>query len=68
MTKGYQMARAFILAVAVALAIACGPSTGLAQTPQPPSFQPSGNRAFDEWRDDFARRAVQRGRDPVLGA
>lgn len=68
MTKGYQMARALILAVAVALAIACGPSTGLAQTPQPPSFQPSGNRAFDEWRDDFARRAVQRGRDPaVLG-
>jgi membrane-bound lytic murein transglycosylase B len=63
------MARALILAAAVSLAIACGPSTGLAQqTPDPPSFEPSGNRAFDEWRDDFARRAVQRGRDPaVLG-
>lgn len=63
------MARALILAAAVSLAIACGPSTGLAQqTPQPPSFQSSGNPAFDEWRDDFARRAVARGRDPaVLG-
>lgn len=69
MTKGYdQMARALILAAAVSLAIACGPSAGLAQAPQPPSFQSSGNRAFDEWRDDFARRAVLRGRDPaVLG-
>lgn len=69
MTKGYQMARALILAAAVSLAIACGPSTvGAQPTPQPPSFEPSGNQAFDEWRDDFARRAVQRGRDPaVLG-
>lgn len=69
MTKGYlNMARALILAAAVSLAIACGPSTGVAQTPQPPAFESSGNRAFDEWRDDFARRAVQRGRDPaVLG-
>jgi membrane-bound lytic murein transglycosylase B len=60
------MARALILAAAVSLAIACGPSTGLAQTPQPPTFQTSGNRAFDEWRDEFARRAVQRGRDPAV--
>lgn len=69
MTKGYQkMARALFLAAAVSLAIACGPSTGIAQTPQPPAFQTSGNRAFDEWRDEFARRAIQRGRDPaVLG-
>jgi membrane-bound lytic murein transglycosylase B len=69
MTKGSNlMARALILAAAVSLAIACGPSAGLAQAPQPPSFQSSGNRAFDEWRDDFARRAVLRGRDPaVLG-
>ncbi|MEQ1490979.1 MAG: lytic murein transglycosylase [Terricaulis sp.] len=67
MTKGYlKMARALILAAAVSLAIACGPSTGLAQTPQPPTFQTSGNRAFDEWRDEFARRAVQRGRDPAV--
>ena len=69
MTKGYQMARAFILAAAISLAIACGPSTvGAQPAPQPPSFQPTGNRAFDEWRDEFARRAVLRGRDPaVLG-
>lgn len=67
MTKGYlKMARALILAAAVSLAIACGPSSGLAQTPQPPTFQTSGNRAFDEWRDEFARRAVQRGRDPAV--
>ncbi|MEQ1809392.1 MAG: lytic murein transglycosylase [Terricaulis sp.] len=67
MTKRYvKMARALILAAAVSLAIACGPSTGLAQTPQPPTFQTSGNRAFDEWRDEFARRAVQRGRDPAV--
>ena len=67
MTKGYlKMARALILAAAVSLAIACGPSTGIAQTPQPPTFQTSGNRAFDEWRDEFARRAVQRGRDPAV--
>ena len=67
MTKGYlNMARALILAAAVSLAIACGPSTGIAQTPQPPAFETSGNRAFDEWRDDFARRAVQRGRDPAI--
>ncbi len=69
MTKGYEMARALIIAATISLAIACGPSTVDAQqTPPPPSFQPSGNQAFDEWRDDFARRAVQRGRDPaVLG-
>lgn len=67
MTKGYlKMARALILAAAVSLAIACGPSTGIAQTPQPPTFQTSGNRAFDEWREEFARRAVQRGRDPAV--
>ena len=40
----------------------------VAQAPPPPVFEPSGNPAFDEWRDDFARRAVARGRDPaVLG-
>ncbi len=69
MTKGISMARAFFLAAAVSLAIACGPSSvGAQPAPQPPSFQSSGNPAFDEWRDDFARRAVLQGRDPaVLG-
>ncbi|HYD86693.1 MAG TPA: lytic murein transglycosylase [Vitreimonas sp.] len=61
------MARAVILAAAVSLAIACGPtSVGAQQTPPPPSFQSSGNAAFDAWRDDFARRAVARGRDPAV--
>jgi len=64
--KGYQMARGLILAAAVALAVACGPTSVIAQSVQPPSFQPSGNTAFDEWRDDFARRAVSRGRDPAV--
>lgn len=63
------MARALVLAMAVSLAIACGPSSVVAQpAPQPPTFATSGDQAFDEWRDDFARRAVARGRDPaVLG-
>jgi membrane-bound lytic murein transglycosylase B len=60
------MARAFILAAAACMAIACGPSTVVAQAP--PTFAPSGNPEFDAWRDEFARRAVARGRDPaVLG-
>jgi membrane-bound lytic murein transglycosylase B len=69
MMKGFYMARALILAAAMSLAIACGPSVVRAQAPPPPpSFQSSGNAAFDAWRDDFARRAVARGRDPaVLG-
>lgn len=68
MTKGYWMARAMVLAAAVVLAMACGPTSVVAQAPPPPVFESSGNRAFDEWRDDFARRAVARGRDPaVLG-
>jgi len=63
------MARAMILAAAISLAIACGPSSVVAQpAPTPPSFATSGNAEFDAWRDDFARRAVGRGRDPaVLG-
>ena len=61
------MARAMFLAVAVSLAIACGPTTVVAQqTPPPPSFQTSGNQDFDAWRDDFARRAVAQGRDPAV--
>lgn len=69
MTKGFEMARALILAAAVSLAIACGPSTVEAQSPpDPPAFASSGDADFDAWRADFARRAVARGRDPaVLG-
>jgi membrane-bound lytic murein transglycosylase B len=66
MMKGYQMARGLVLAAAISLAIACGPTGVMAQSRQPPSFQSSGNQAFDEWRDDFARRAVDRGRDPAV--
>ncbi|MEZ5995223.1 MAG: lytic murein transglycosylase [Hyphomonadaceae bacterium] len=63
------MARALILAVAASLAIACGPSSVVAQAPPPPpSFESSGDAAFDAWRDGFAARAVAQGRDPaVLG-
>ena len=63
------MARALVLAAAVSLAIACGPTTGVAQpAPTPPTFTSSGNGDFDAWGDDFARPAVARGRDPaVLG-
>ncbi len=67
--EGYGMARALILAVAVSMAIACGPTAVRAQpAPRPPTFQSSGDAEFDAWRDDFASRAVARGRDPaVLG-
>jgi membrane-bound lytic murein transglycosylase B len=67
--EGFGMARALMLAAAMSLAIACGPTVGTAQPlPQPPTFESSGNAEFDAWRDDFARRAVSRGRDPaVLG-
>jgi len=54
---------------AILLTLACGQALVAAQpAPQPPSFASSGDQSFDEWRDDFARRAVARGRDPaVLG-
>ncbi len=63
------MQRALIVIAAMSLAIACGPSVGRAQAPPaPPSFASSGDTSFDAWRDDFAARAVARGRDPaVLG-
>ncbi len=64
MTKGCLMTRAMALAAAVALAVACGPSSVVAQVP--PSFESSGNPAFDEWRNEFASRAVARGRDPAV--
>lgn len=69
MMEGIWMARGLFLAAAVSLAIACGPTAGTAQPlPDPPTFASSGNTEFDAWRDDFARRAVARGRNPaVLG-
>ncbi len=67
MMEGIWMARGLFLAAAVSLAIACGPTAGTAQPlPDPPSFASSGNAEFDAWRDDFARRAVARGRDPAV--
>jgi membrane-bound lytic murein transglycosylase B len=65
-----MMARALVLAATVLLAIACGPTTVVAQQepppPSPPAFETSGNAEFDAWRDDFARRAVARGRSPQV--
>lgn len=63
------MARGFILAAAMSLAIACGPAAVDAQAPPappPPAFAPSGDAAFDVWRTDFAVRAIARGRDPAV--
>jgi membrane-bound lytic murein transglycosylase B len=61
------MNRALALIAALSLAIACGPSLGAAQAPPPPPvFVSSGDPSFDAWRDDFARRAVARGRDPAV--
>jgi membrane-bound lytic murein transglycosylase B len=66
MMKGFWMARALALAAAIAVTVACGPTLVVAQTP--PSFESSGNAAFDAWRTDFAQRAVARGRDSeVIG-
>jgi membrane-bound lytic murein transglycosylase B len=69
MMEGTRMARALVVALAMTATIACGPALVRAQAPPaPPSFASSGNAEFDAWRDDFARRAVARGRDPaVLG-
>ncbi len=63
------MRRSLFILAALSLALACGPSAVRAQAPPaPPSFESSGNGAFDAWRDDFARRASIAGRDPaVLG-
>lgn len=63
------MKRTLMAVVAVCLSIACGQAVVSAQVPPaPPTFASSGNPDFDAWRDDFARRAVARGRDPaVLG-
>jgi len=67
MVEGFGMARGLMLAAAMSLAIACGPTAGTAQPlPPPPTFAASGNAEFDAWRDDFARRAVARGRDPAV--
>lgn len=61
------MTRALFVAAVLSLTIACGQSTVFAQpAPEPPTFTSSGDAAFDAWRDDFARRAVARGRDPAV--
>ena len=61
------MRRALLALAALTLAVACGLSVTRAQAPPaPPSFASSGNPAFDAWRDDFAARAVARGRDPAV--
>src|SRR5690349_1916361 len=60
--KGRWMRRALFAIAATSVAMACGP--GLAQ--QPPTFATSGNADFDNWRNDFARRAVAQGRDPAV--
>jgi membrane-bound lytic murein transglycosylase B len=64
------MARGLLFAAAVGLAAACGPASVDAQPsvppPPPPEFASSGNADFDAWRDDFAQRAVARGRDPTV--
>jgi membrane-bound lytic murein transglycosylase B len=69
MTKGYlKMARALILAAAVSLAIACGPSTGIAQTPQPPTFASLRQPRLRRMARRFRPPGGPRGRDPaVLG-
>lgn len=63
------MQRAVGAFAAVLMTIACGQVLVAAQpVPEPPRFAASGDVSFDEWRDDFVRRAVARGRDPaVLG-
>lgn len=65
----YRMQRAIGALAAILLTLACGQALVAAQpAPEPPTFASSGDLSFDEWRDDFARRAVGRGRDPaVLG-
>lgn len=63
------MKRTLFVLAAISLSLACGQVLVAAQpTPAPPSFASSGDVSFDAWRDDFAARAVARGRDPaVLG-
>ena len=34
--------------------------------PSIPPFETSGHAAFDSWRDDFAKRAMQDGRNPAV--
>lgn len=64
-----DMKRTLFVLAAVLLSLACGQTQVSAQpAPPPPSFASSGDPSFDAWRDDFAARAVARGRDPaVLG-
>ena len=59
--------RASLVFALAMFAIACGPSSVRAQAPViPPAFASSGTPAFDQWRSDFARRAIERGRDRAI--
>ncbi len=61
------MQRALGAIAAILLTLACGQAGVSAQpAPEPPVFASSGDLSFDEWRADFARRAVARGRDPEV--
>lgn len=64
------------LAILMAGPVACAagpvpdaqPATGTPTQviPSLPPFATSGHTAFDAWRDDFSRRAVLSGRDPIV--
>lgn len=58
------MTRALFVFAFAMCAIACAPAPVRAQAPvTPPAFASSGTPAFDQWRSDFARRAIEQGRD-----
>ena len=61
------MKRALLILSMAMVAIACGPaSVGAQQTPPPPVFQSSGDPDFDQWRNDFASRAIAQGRSGTV--
>jgi membrane-bound lytic murein transglycosylase B len=65
------MLRALFAAAFAAFVIACGPTTVRAEAPAPvipPEFTSSGSSDFDAWRTDFARRAIEQGRDRAVVA
>ncbi|MDX2275299.1 MAG: lytic murein transglycosylase [Hyphomonadaceae bacterium] len=65
------MLRALFSAAFAAFVIACGPTSVRAEAPAPviaPDFASSGSAGFDAWRTDFARRAIEAGRDRAVVA
>jgi lytic murein transglycosylase len=61
------MKPALFAVVAALFALACGPAAVRAQAPPPPlAFETSGDAEFDAWRDDFAQRALDAGRDRAV--